>query len=361
MPQLTKTSDIQKILARDSVYETNTQIYINEENGFLHGPGLIIARKGIVQTGGRLSSQEVDYDGKNTATTLINQIGGDLRIQDCRMENAINYLVDSNGGSVLGMSAGTEILLDNVLFKRAKTLVRFRQSCKAQISFCTLQEWYNYNILIEGTDTFGPEARIERNYFCNPLPSLGGTRAMIFAGNRFRISNIRNLVIRYNDIVGPYQQYNDNDSNSIGTSDQVSLNFCDGFIFSHNDISGGGENGLTITNQCRNGRVFKNRISHSDGHGAQISSVGERSSDIIFNHNELIDNGLRKDGQRDTLAGIYVHDGKNIELYNNHIESLYSKYGILYSVSENVQIERNDIVLHRQDGIPIKNAQGNHP
>lgn len=299
--------------------------------------------EGMVLQPGTYSNRTFDAGGDSFAVKLL---PGTYRFDICQFLNAKHFLLDADGPVILTVEGCT-------FSNSAAHCVRFRGAAKGLVAHSKFTDWLHYAVFAEGTAEAGPVVTVDDCELQNPKPGKGGARAMIFATNPKKVVNVE-IHVTNTRCIGPGQQYEPKNPASIGTSDQVSFNFCSRFSFTNSLSTGGGENGATFTNGSCNGLIYASTFSQNNGHGVQMASaVDVQAHDIVATSNRCLDNGKFHGQEKDTIAGVYIHGGKRIAAIDNEISG-NTKYGILAAESELLRIAGNRITSDRKDEIPIQ-------
>ncbi len=279
-----------------------------------------------------------------------------LRVKDCEFLGPIErgHLIDFDG-------LVTDAEIESSSFADTMHGIRLRGPVeRAKIEGCTFKNWLHHAVYLVADKSSGPQyPRVIGNRFQSPKSGKGGARQMIVAypDPENLAVNMVGLQVLNNTCTGPSEHYDRNSETSRGTADQISIHYTSDFEISGNVSSGGGENGIVATNFCTRGIVSNNIASGNDGHGIQVSSLNERSSDILIAGNLCTNNGLRAGGRRDSIAGIYVQDAERIAIHANQIvdnrKTRKQWAGILIASSD-------DIALGRDNTIQFADTVGYH-
>lgn len=260
------------------------------------------------------------------------------------------YHIDLNGIT----APGEDIIIENCTFSGSGGyLIRLRDNIRrARISDCTLQQWLHYAILVRAGDNIGPkEVTIDSNTISNPIAGLAGARQMIVAigDPETPQSNILYLKVLNNVCTGTGEFFDATSLTTRGSGDQIVLHRCTNFEVIGNTSNLGGENGISVTQYNHWGVVNNNTCNNNDADGIQISKLNTRSTHILCANNTMIDNCGRLDGAADTLSGLFIQDGENIQVYNNIITETRAvrkmKNGIQIGSSRDVLGGRNVITF----------------
>ena len=138
---------------------------------------------------------------------------------------------------------------------------------------------------------------------------------------------------------------------SPGTADMISLHECHGFEVARNECSDGGEVGITIARQCRDGKVTDNRVVRCDSAGIVIGSGSTVVvSDIEVRGNVLTDNGLDRAAKGRpswARAGVVVYRGKSVRVVGNRMTNKrrghVQEYGVTVTDGEAVDVTENQV------------------
>lgn len=275
-----------------------------------------------------------------------------VSILDCDITGPIykGYFLDFNG-------VASQIRIERSTFSDTQHCIRLRGAVRdVIIRDDDFSSWLDYAIQLEPIGLIGPEdITIQGSNFHDPKPG-NGARQMIATSltkddRSAKVISIRNLRILDNDFIGTGQHFDRASETSTGTADQVSIQFVDGVTIRGNRSLYGGENGIVVTNWCRNVLIANNEASYNNGHGIQFSSRGERSSDGLIVGNYCRDNGARKGTPAEIAkreySGIYVHDAERVGVHSNRIEETRDEwrqqYGLLITESTDVDLGPNSI------------------
>lgn len=160
---------------------------------------------------------------------------------------------------------------------------------------------------------------------------------------------IRQVTIRGNTVTGAGTDYYD--ARTPGTADLISLHRCDDFEVSGNVVRNGGDVGITVSQQSRNGVVAGNTCASNFGPGI---SIGSGTSTFVSNiqvlDNRCVDNGRLSPYDRTKdhgRTGIIVRRGKQVKLERNRSgntsESTSQFYGLALIQSTDVSLTSNDL------------------
>lgn len=278
----------------------------------------------------------------------------DVDIDRCTFKGDVakGALVDFNG-------ACENVQVTNCTFANAMHLLRLRgANVNVEIDRCNFTDWLHYAVYLVPAESMLPilfpevgphDITISNNNLSKPKAGIGGARQMIVAyPTNARIVAMGNLRILNNDCIGTEQDYDRTSPTSTGSADMISLHYVDGVLLQGNRTLYGGENGMVVTNACRNVQIVSNESAYNVGHGIQFGSVVDAPSyNALIANNDCRDNGTRLGGQGDVMSGIYVHGAHAVTLNGNRVADTRPvrklKVGLLIASSKNVDLGRNSV------------------
>lgn len=145
-----------------------------------------------------------------------------------------------------------------------------------EVSDCEFSEWQYYAVRISpGATRSGADSgriQITQNTFRDPSVSPVGPAAILVSRGQNRNWTSK-VTVAANQVVGPgipYTQDTAAETNALG--DVIVLHGVSDFEVRSNTISGGGENGITVSRLSRNGTVTQNTVFDNDAFGLNIGS-----------------------------------------------------------------------------------------
>ena len=198
-----------------------------------------------------ITIDEVTLKGKNVGTGAA--ISGILLSQD----GAENIAIRNSNFNNLEYGVHTLANVDNL-----------------QINHNTFERWTHYAIRIYNREVGArgriKDVQISNNTFENP--AVGPFRSVILVTRGVSRAYANDVTITYNTITGPGLPHTAGDTTTNATGDQIVIHGVNGFIISHNTVTGGGENGISAARLSRNGTIANNVVYSNDTHGINIGS-----------------------------------------------------------------------------------------
>lgn len=213
------------------------------------------------------------------------------------------------------------------------------------VADCVVDGWIQRAIWVRGTATSAPSDLRFESCVLEPQARGGTVRQPIsFTGGGRLIERVR---ILGNVVHGSGTDYHD--ARNPGTADLISLHHCSGFLIADNVARDGGEVGITVSQQCENGRVVRNRAERNGAAGIAIGSgTSEYVRNIAVLDNRCLDNGRPGRDDRTTergRTGIYLWNAQDIRVRGNvctNRSTDHQRFGLTV-VASNATIEDNDL------------------
>ncbi|WP_165872885.1 right-handed parallel beta-helix repeat-containing protein [Nocardioides jejuensis] len=212
----------------------------------------------------------------------------------------------------------------------------------------TFKGWVDRAVWVRSDETYAVNGLTIDSCTILP-PAPGGTVRQPIQINGADSKPIQNVTITNNRVTGPGTDYND--TTTPGTADLISLHRCEGFTVSGNTVTGGGDVGITVAQQSRNGVVSNNTSFANFSSGIAIGSgTSSYVRDISVSGNRCLDNG--RVGRNDTTpaaarTGIYVQGAQTVSVKDNRSGSdsatTSQLYGVSTARSTGVTISGNDL------------------
>jgi hypothetical protein len=145
-----------------------------------------------------------------------------------------------------------------------------------------------------------------------------------------------------------------------GTADQISLTHVDGFVLSGNTSVLGGDMGITVSDQCRNGVVTGNVCVANDAAGIDVGSrTTQWIESVVVRGNYCLNNGRNATGRRQPLerAGlVIVQGGSRTTIEDNAVGNAttlptYQGYGICAPMGFALDLSSNRFGRHLEGDI----------
>lgn len=188
---------------------------------------------------------------------------------------------------------------------------------EVEVAECHFRDWRDRAIWVVGSSSRAPASITIDGCRIDPPAVVGKVRQPIqINGHDDRL--IAGVSITNNHVRGSGTSYSD--TSRPGAADLISLHRCRDFVVSRNTVREGGDTGITVSRQSRDGVVEENVCQRNDSAGICIGSRGsQKVSDIVVRSNVCEDNGQDRahDGRDWALAGVLVVKGKRIHLDDN--------------------------------------------
>lgn len=215
-------------------------------------------------------------------------------------------------------SGARDISVVDSSFERLSCGVSLRGSAREiAIRACQFREWRDRAVwVVGGKDSSPQQVTISRCTIGPPDPRGEVRQPIQINGQDRRL--ISDVSITNNEIRGPGTSYQDR--RRPGAADLISLHRCRKFVVAGNRVSQGGDVGITVSRQSRDGVVEDNVCTENDSVGICIGSRSSTEvSDIVVRGNVCEDNGKdrARDGRPWARAGILVVRGRDIDLVRN--------------------------------------------
>ena len=259
---------------------------------------------------------------------------------------------DGVRGVGLDASGATDLVVRSCRFTGLSTAVLLLgSSLRVRLSGNVVENWTGRGIYVVGTAAGASVGlTLEANTVRGHRGGRGPEQPISFQGTQRHLH--RDVTIRGNVILGPSRSWL---APAKGTADQLSLTHTDGFVISDNTSLLGGDMGITISDQCRNGVVSGNVCAANDAAGIDIGSRTTRwVDDVSVRGNYCLNNGRNATGRRQPLerAGVVVAQGAStVEVSDNVIGNArglptHQRLGACAPPAYGVALERNRYGRH---------------
>lgn len=189
----------------------------------------------------------------------------------------------------------------------------------ALIERSRFEAWRERAIWVVGLEEEAPtRLTIGSNVISPPAPGGRVRQPIQINGDDKR--PLTDVVVTGNRVTGAGTSYAD--PTLPGTADLISLHRCVRFSVTKNVVTDGGDVGITVSRQSRNGTVADNTALRNDSVGICIGSLASDGVwDIVASGNVCTDNGQNRasDGVPWARAGIEVARGTNVTLEGNTV------------------------------------------
>lgn len=262
--------------------------------------------------------ENIDLHGFGLVTGALLQISDgshDLTVLRCMLRGGTSSPV----AGVDVRDRVQRLTIDRSTLTDVQTAVRIAHPADTvQVHGCRFERWTERAIWIRGTAAGAPQNLTIRDNAIGPHAPGGRVRQPIQINGDDR-APIRSVVIAGNRVTGSGTDYAD--PASPGTADLISLHRCDGFEVTDNVAQDGGEVGITVAQQCRNGTVTGNICRRNGSSGIALGSQQSAFVDTIaVNSNVCQDNGRPGHGDHTpdwARAGIVVERARGITMRDN--------------------------------------------
>lgn len=291
----------------------------------------------------------INFDGKGLVQSYIFEITAitsNLVIRNCLFTD-----IASGGPIAIEFRDGANnIFIDNCSFYNFYTAIRInRDPVGVKIANCRIIDWFDRAIWILGTDTtHATNLDIVSNtiYPHSSLAQSSNVRQPIQITG-YAASPHYNVKIINNAVIGTGTDHEDPDN--PGSADLISLHHTDCFVVAGNTAIDGGDVGITVSRECKNGAVTGNIVMRADSAGICIGSgTSIEVHNITVTGNTSVNNGQDRYGPITpdrARCGVLVNKGTNIVCSGNIVSddqvTKTQVYGFSFSDSANVYVSGN--------------------
>lgn len=214
------------------------------------------------------------------------------------------------------------------------------------IESCTFEDWTQRAIQVLGSAGLAAsDIRIAQSSI-GPNVGRASVRQPI-QFNGVSASPFRRVSIVDNSLTGRATAHAD--PRSPGTADMISLHECHDFEILRNTCTNGGEVGITVARQCRDGVIADNTITSCDSAGIAVGSgTTQEVRGIEVRGNVLMNNGLdrmRAGRPGWARAGVVVYRATSVSVKDNTIKNhgaVHAQdYGVTVTDSDEVTVVNN--------------------
>jgi hypothetical protein len=266
----------------------------------------------------------------------------------------------SNGASLtaVGIKVEGTALIDDCEFSNIATPIQVTGTTPGvKIRRNTFSDWSMRAIYILGTSSgSASNIRIIGNDFGPPNAAAGSSQPrqpIAFQGDDTKL--FTNVRVSKNNLTGTGTSHDPTSGQlsggaQYGTADLISLHQVDGFVVSDNIVTDGGDVGITIAQQCKNGTVTGNTCLRNDSAGICIgSSSSTYTRNITVTGNTCVNNGQNRaaDGPDWASNGINVQQASGVTISGNRCGddqgTKTQQYGVAIQNSSEVTVGVNDL------------------
>lgn len=283
-----------------------------------------------------------------------------LYVMDCRLLDVGTTVARD---VMIPLAGANDILFSKCLIDGFNQLRIDKDSYNTRVLDCEFRNWISRAIFVVGTQAAGHPRGIwiERNYIHDHIPNVSSTVipqpiAIQNSDTRSPPDRIRDVFIRDNVVVGSSVAQT---SLGAGTADLISVHGLDGFVLDGNVARDGGDVGITVSQQVRNGVVSKNTCLNNDTDGIFVGNVAEN---IVVDGNVCVDNGQNRNGvvQAFNRSGIELTSATNVmvsgNVCGNSAGSTMQQYGVSIRGSTGVGLGVNMLLGNDQGPIFVSSA-----
>lgn len=233
----------------------------------------------------------------------------------------LSGLTVEGGGTGIALDAGTrDVHVRNSRVNGTSNGISMRGDVRGvRIEGCEFENWRDRAVWVVGQERSAPESIVVDGCRIQPPSSRGRVRQAIQVnGNDERL--IPGVKVTNNRVWGLGTSYNDHVT--PGSADLISLHRCHEFLVQGNWVTDGGDAGITVSQQSRDGVIEGNVCRRNDSVGICVGSRSSASvSDIVVRNNVCEGNGRDRlgDGKAWNRAGILVVGGDGIVLQRNRL------------------------------------------
>lgn len=267
---------------------------------------------------------QVDFDFQQSAGTpnstsyglQVQAAAAGSKIQFCTFTNSDGPTLTSTGIKVEG-----QVDIIGCEFSNISQPIQVTGSTDGvNILTCAFRDWTQRAIYVLGTSGAASNLTIQgcRIYPHNALAGSAQPRQPV-AFQGVDASPFVNVTIDNNLVVGAGTSHDPTaDQLAAGTqwgsADLISLHNCIGFKITRNTCTDGGDVGITIALECRNGVVSENVCLRNDSAGISAGSTSGWISDIEITSNVLMDNGQNRasDGPAYANCGLNIMHARRV-------------------------------------------------
>lgn len=247
------------------------------------------------------------------------RVGTLVSVDSSAREVSLGDLVVDGAATGIAVSSGAQGLrVQGSTLSGVSCGVRLRGDVEdVLVRSCHFNRWEDRAVWVVGDARRAPREVVVDQCEIGPPSKHGAVRQAIQVnGHDDRL--VRGVKITNNRVVGSGTSYDD--PKRPGSADLISLHRCREFLVSANHVTDGGDVGITVSQQSRDGLVEDNVCRKNDSVGICIGSLSStKVSRIVVRGNVCEGNGQdrRGDGKPWALAGILVSRGEEIDLEGN--------------------------------------------
>lgn len=218
---------------------------------------------------------------------------------------------------------------------------------------------------------------ISKNVITNPAAFVTSDTRQPICFSGVDSDPFYNVVIKDNIITGNSHSFTD--TATPGVADLISLHQCINFCVSDNVLRFGGDGGITVALECRQGVVSNNVIEGTDSVGIFIgSNLSTYTTDVNVVGNTIINCGQNRIGDRPAIncCGVWVYSARAINIASNRFADNQATPTMQFGVSlrgTSTQIDLNansyvgcvgqvnkdsSVLITRFNSVLVANKQG---
>lgn len=338
------------VLIPAGTYIINTKLDVDAgDNVRIVGVG-----RPIIQAGASIAGL-IDANGVNdlaiegirlNGASNISSNGRNLEITGCT--NVVVREVESYDLST-GTTAGIYVngsnrvkLLNNIIRDIGRAIYFTGGDCNDfEIAGNEIYNHGRLGISIEGSASVNhSRGHIHHNYLHDHEDQGSGRLQIVVGGNDANLN--QDIAISNNVVVGNGVHFND--GTTPGSADQIIVQRTDGFVIEGNASRDGGDRGITVSQQAKNGIVRGNIVTGNDTAGISVGSAASTTTDqIVVTGNIFWNNGKDSGAVPVVDAGVYINNASNVLVEGNNFNdsATTQDHGIEIIDSSNVRIGIN--------------------
>lgn len=265
-----------------------------------------------------------------------------VAVQGSTTTVSVNRVTASGASTgVVVRSGSSDFLLTDSTFAGQSSCVQVRGAVEdVRIETCDFRQWRDRAVWVVGSQSEAPRRIVVDDCNFGPAAQTGKVRQAIqINGHDDRL--LENIEVTNNRVKGRGSSYDD--PKRPGGADLISLHRCRQFVVKGNVVEDGGDVGITVSQQSRDGVVEGNTCRRNDSVGI---CIGSRSSKFTRNisviNNVCEDNGQDRlgDGRPWAKAGILVANSDAIDLRRNILRDTGAK-----KQRNAISVVRSDVTL----------------